>query len=91
MTPSQPGLGRNGEVQEVLPTLTVDVPLIDFSHLVSAEQRMNVAEWLTQESRRRFDLRSAPLWRVKVLKTQEQKHTLVLTAHDMSSTDDPSA
>ncbi len=31
-------IGRNGDVQEILPALTVDVPLIDFSHLDPAER-----------------------------------------------------
>jgi amino acid adenylation domain-containing protein/non-ribosomal peptide synthase protein (TIGR01720 family) len=74
-------IGSAGEVQEVLPALIIDAPLIDFSHLDSAERPAKVAEWLTQESRTPFDLSSAPLWRVNMLKTREQEHILVLTAH----------
>ncbi|HWF02224.1 MAG TPA: beta-ketoacyl synthase N-terminal-like domain-containing protein, partial [Candidatus Angelobacter sp.] len=69
------------KVQEILPGLTVEMPLIDFSDLDSAEQQTKVAEWLTQENLRPFALASAPLWRANVLKTREQKHILVLTTH----------
>jgi amino acid adenylation domain-containing protein/non-ribosomal peptide synthase protein (TIGR01720 family) len=74
-------IGPAGETQEVLPTLTMDVPFIDFSGLDSTELRTKVAEWLAQESLNAFDLTSAPLWRVNILKTREQEHILVLTAH----------
>ena len=74
-------IGRDGDVQQVLPTLTINLPLIDFSQFDEEDRQRRVAEWLNQESRQRFDLEAAPLWRVSLLKTGDQQHTLVLTAH----------
>ena len=70
-----------GDVQQILPTLTIDVPLIDFSSLDTAERDAKVDEWLKQESRQSFDLTQAPLLRVNILKLDEELHLLLLSAH----------
>jgi amino acid adenylation domain-containing protein len=70
-----------GDVQQILPTLTIDVPLIDFSNLDATERDTKVDEWLKPESRQCFDLTQAPLLRVNILKLEEQLHLLLLSVH----------
>jgi len=74
-------ISSEGDVQQILPTLTIDVPLIDFSSLDTAERDAKVDEWLKQESRQSFDLTQAPLLRVNILKLDEELHLLLLSAH----------
>jgi amino acid adenylation domain-containing protein/non-ribosomal peptide synthase protein (TIGR01720 family) len=74
-------ISSEGDFQQVLPTLTIDVPLIDFSNLSTTERETKVQQWLTQESQQCFDLRQAPLLRIHVLKLEAEKHLLVFTLH----------
>jgi amino acid adenylation domain-containing protein len=70
----------DGETQRVLPSLMVDVPLTDFSYLEQAA-REEATQWLEGENHQCFDLTQGPLLRVNVLKLEEQRHLLVVTAH----------
>jgi amino acid adenylation domain-containing protein/natural product biosynthesis luciferase-like monooxygenase protein len=70
-----------GEVQRVAPALTIDLPVIDFSQLDSAEREAQVTRWLTEERRQPFDLVNGPLLRCHLLRLEEQQHLLVLTIH----------
>ncbi|MBE9070217.1 aminotransferase class III-fold pyridoxal phosphate-dependent enzyme [Leptolyngbya cf. ectocarpi LEGE 11479] len=70
-----------GTTQQVMPTLTFNLPLIDLSSLTSEEQSLAVQRWLHQEQRYPFDLTQPPLLRMHALKLAEQHHGLVLTVH----------
>nr|AXN93622.1 PuwE [Symplocastrum muelleri NIVA-CYA 644] len=75
-------ISPQGDFQQIHPSLEVDVPLIDFSDRVDiAERDSQVADWFKKESRSPFDLTAGPLFRVRILKLEEQLHLLVLTAH----------
>jgi len=74
-------ISSDGNFQQILPTLTIDVPLIDFSSLATAERDAKVDKWLKQESRQSFDLTQAPLLRVNILKLEEEQYLLLLSAH----------
>ncbi|WP_414590455.1 aminotransferase class III-fold pyridoxal phosphate-dependent enzyme [Anabaena sp. CCY 9614] len=79
-----------GDFQQILPSVKIDVPVIDFSNLESSDcaerstkgdRKTKVAEWLKKEGHKPFDLSIAPLLRVHILKLESQLHLLVLTAH----------
>jgi amino acid adenylation domain-containing protein len=74
-------ISRQGDFQQILPSLKVDVPLIDFSNLNDHYRESKVAEWFKKENEEAFDLTQRPLLRVHILKLEEQLHLLVLTAH----------
>ena len=74
-------ISSEGEFQQISPTLTIDVPLIDFSSLDTSERETKVAQWLTEESRQCFDLTQGPLLRIHILKLESQRHLFALTVH----------
>src|ERR687886_23757 len=74
-------ISSQGDFQDILPTLTINVPLLDFSSLDTNERETKVAQWLREESRQCFDLTQGPLLRFHILKLESQRHLLVLTVH----------
>jgi amino acid adenylation domain-containing protein/non-ribosomal peptide synthase protein (TIGR01720 family) len=66
-----------GDVQQILPSLILDVPLVDLSGVESDK----VAEWFKNDSLRPFVLHEGPLFRVQILKLAPQRHILVMTVH----------
>ncbi len=72
-------ISSQGDSQQILPLLKTEVSLIDFSNVAHKESQ--IAEWFKNESLTAFDLSKGPLFRVHILKLQEQVHLLVLTAH----------
>ncbi|MBW4594267.1 MAG: amino acid adenylation domain-containing protein [Brasilonema angustatum HA4187-MV1] len=74
-------IDSQGDFQQILPSLKVDIPCINFSNVDSCERESKVVEWFKQESLKPFDLTQAPLFRCYVLKLEEQLHLLVMTAH----------
>ncbi|HEY4088947.1 MAG TPA: aminotransferase class III-fold pyridoxal phosphate-dependent enzyme, partial [Bryobacteraceae bacterium] len=74
-------IGREGDVIEVLPEVTVPCPLIDLTDQPPQKREAALAAWLSEQSRRPFDLESAPLVRVHLLRLGEQRHVLALAAH----------
>jgi amino acid adenylation domain-containing protein len=67
------------DAQHILPNLTLEVPLLDFSAHPASEAA--VKDWFDQETRTPFDLSTGPLVRVQLLKLTPYYHWLVLTAH----------
>ncbi|GAB1544101.1 hypothetical protein NUACC21_67770 [Scytonema sp. NUACC21] len=76
-------ISSQGDVQYVLPNLTIEVPVIDFSTIDAAMRETKVAQQLEKEYRQGFDLTTEPLLRVKLLKLEEQHHLLVFAASHM--------
>ncbi|ARV58848.1 hypothetical protein BZZ01_09555 [Nostocales cyanobacterium HT-58-2] len=74
-----------GDFQEVLPSVKIEIPLINFSNLSGSERESQVAEWLEQEIREPFDLSQAPLLRVHILKLEEELHQLLFKIHHIIS------
>jgi acyl transferase domain-containing protein len=72
-------IDTQGDFQQILPSLTVDVPLIDLSSVGDRESK--ITEWFQKESQQRFDLIEGPLFRCQILKLEKQQHLFVLTAH----------
>lgn len=83
-------VSSQGDFQQILPFVKIDVPVINFSNLDSCDHTecsakgdrgAKVLEWLRKEGRKPFDLSVGPLLRVHILKLESQLHLLVLTAH----------
>ena len=75
--------GRRGDYQEIAPSLRMDIPLVDLSHLEGDEQRGEVARWLEREARQSFALAHGPLLRVCLLRLSNDDFRLVLTIHHL--------
>lgn len=74
-------ISNQGDFQQILPSVKIDLPLIDFSSVDSRLRETKVTEWIAKEVRQPFDLSLGPLLRVHILKIESQLHLLVLTAH----------
>lgn len=73
-----------GDVQRILPNLSLDVPLRDFSQTPAHERDALVQALQSQEGSRVFDLSKGPLVSMQILKLSEQEHVLVFTAHHIA-------
>jgi len=67
--------------QVVKETHSVEMPLIDFSHVGETEREPEAARRLGHEARRMFDLAQGPLIRAALLRLQPDEHILLLTMH----------
>jgi len=74
-------IDSEGNFQEVLPAVNMQVPLIDFSNSLTSDRNSQVAEWLEVEVQKPFNLNQAPLLRCYILKLEEKLHWLVLRIH----------
>ncbi|WP_248277637.1 non-ribosomal peptide synthetase/type I polyketide synthase [Brasilonema sp. UFV-L1] len=82
-------IDSQGNFQQILPSLKIDISLIDLSNAGDAplgsrplgDRDFQVTQWFKQESLKPFDLTQGPLFRCYVLKLEEQLHLLVMTAH----------
>ena len=74
-------ISSQGIFQQIWPSLKVDVPLIDFSARDGCARESEVAKWFKKESQEPFHFTQGPLFRVHILKLEEQLHLLVLSAH----------
>jgi natural product biosynthesis luciferase-like monooxygenase protein/amino acid adenylation domain-containing protein/FkbM family methyltransferase len=70
-----------GNYQEVLPSVAVTVPLIDFSDIPESEKESSVKQWIDEEFRKPFDLTQAPLFQIYILKLDEQLNRLIGKVH----------
>ena len=70
-----------GDFQEVLPSVEIQVPLIDFSNSLARERESKITEWLEQEIQKPFNLSQAPLLQAYILRVEEKSHRLVLRIH----------
>ncbi|WP_414621610.1 aminotransferase class III-fold pyridoxal phosphate-dependent enzyme [Calothrix sp. CCY 0018] len=74
-------ISTQGDFQQILPDVNIDIPIIDFSNLDSNECKFKVDERLQKEARKPFNLSVGPLFRVQIIKLESQLYQLVLTAH----------
>jgi amino acid adenylation domain-containing protein len=73
---------KNGAtVQIVLPSLRVELPVIDLSGFSESETEREVERLIEAESAQPFSLEDGPLLRAKLLKISEDKHGLLLVIH----------
>ncbi len=73
---------KNGAaVQIVLPSLHVELPLIDLSRRSKAEAEGEVKRLIDAEAAQPFSLEDGPLLRAKLLKVSEDEHGFLLVIH----------
>jgi amino acid adenylation domain-containing protein len=72
-----------GDFQWVSPTVTIELPLTDFSHVSQDERETKVDAWTAGQVLEPFDLVTGPLIRARFLKLDERYHLLVLTYHHL--------
>ncbi|HWG58371.1 MAG TPA: condensation domain-containing protein [Candidatus Acidoferrales bacterium] len=71
-----------GQLMQVIrPSLTIDVPVADLRMLPKPDRDAEVDRLSFQEARRGFDLAAGPLFRVSLLRTEENDHVLLVTPH----------
>lgn len=66
-------ISSDGQTQIVHPSLKLDIPVVE----------TDIELWLEQESRQMFDLTAGPLFRAALLRVEDDRHLLALTAHHM--------
>jgi amino acid adenylation domain-containing protein len=71
--------------QEFDDTTKLEFPLIDLTGLNYNEQQQEAERLRRKEARRPFNLRQAPLLRVKLLRLAEQQHQFLFTLHHIVS------
>ncbi|MCA1636561.1 MAG: amino acid adenylation domain-containing protein, partial [Acidobacteria bacterium] len=72
-------------VQQIAPELPVELTVEDLTRLDQKEREREVKGIAKQEANRRFDLRRGPLLHVRLLRTKEHEHVLILTMHHIVS------
>ncbi len=76
-------LGR--PVQRLLPPAPVTIPVVDLTHLPSAEREAEARRLAEEVPRRPFELAHGPLLRVTLLRLSEREHVLVVGMHHIIS------
>jgi amino acid adenylation domain-containing protein len=60
---------------------SVDIPLVDLSALDEEDRRIKLASILAAAVETPFDLQKGPLYKASIVKTGENSHQLIFTAH----------
>src|SRR5215213_6974498 len=68
-------------VQVIAPSLKLDFPLIDLTHLAEDEAEAEVRRLANADAQLPFDLRRAPLMRAALLRLSTTHHILLLSLH----------
>ena len=67
--------------QVIKSSLKIKVPVTDLRHLPKAEREAEVDKRSFNEARWRFDLAKGPLFRVSLLRTEDNEHVMLVTPH----------
>lgn len=71
--------------QQIIPELTIALPIIDLQDLPRVEQEKEAQRIITAAARRPFDLAKGPLLRANLLKLDVDDHIAVITVHHIVS------
>jgi len=71
--------------QMVLPELSLDIPLIDLSHLLKSEQEARSIQLATEDAQTPFDISRPPLLRASLLRLGPEEHIVLFTMHHIIS------
>ena len=74
-----------GPVQVISPSFTLNLPVVDLSHLPKTEQDDKVQQLANQEAKYAFNLGRGPLIQAKLLRLGNQEHILLLVIHHIIS------
>ncbi|WP_426111693.1 amino acid adenylation domain-containing protein [Pseudomonas sp. DSP3-2-2] len=72
-------------IAQVSAQLTLDMPLLDISHLSPVEQQTRVASAVSDNTRLPISLEQAPLLRAQVLRVSATEHVLLYSMHHIIS------
>ncbi len=79
-------VSRGGEAVQITdPDVAIDMPVIDLCDLPEKERDKEAKRLMSEEGAKIFDLGSAPLLRVTLLKLSEDRHILLMTMHHIVS------
>jgi tyrocidine synthetase-3 len=79
-------LQRGGQLVQVIePRVSFSLENIDLSHLDEEDAAVKVAGFIREHRNRPFDLRTAPLFRVALVKCRGDRYVLALTMHHIIS------
>ncbi|MEH2065250.1 MAG: amino acid adenylation domain-containing protein [Nostoc sp.] len=70
-----------GDNQLIHSTLTIDIPLSDFSTLDKSQREAELSDLLVREAQQIFHLEKGPLLNCHIVKLQEDHHLVILTNH----------
>ncbi len=71
--------------QEILPELTIDLPVEDLTALKSEEREHKAREQIEQEARTPFELDRGPLLRARLIRIDAATHVFVINMHHIIS------
>ena len=74
-------ISGDGQWQEVRPTTTFEMPLVDLSGQQNVERERNLAAVVELEESTPFNLLAGPLLRVEIVRLAQEHHVVVWTAH----------
>jgi amino acid adenylation domain-containing protein len=72
-------------VESIVPTLALDLPLIDLSTLREDEREREAQRRATEEARVPFNLATGPLMRARLVRLGAEDHVLLVTMHHIVS------
>ncbi|MDP2601547.1 MAG: amino acid adenylation domain-containing protein [Deltaproteobacteria bacterium] len=72
-------------VQQIIPSVTFTLPVVDLSHLPEDQASVEVQRLSIDDGRQPYDIQNAPLMRAKLLRLGEQEHVLILNFHHIVS------
>ena len=72
-----------GDVQRIHRLVTVQVPLVDWSHLAAAERAQRLDGAQIEEARQPFDLVGGPLIRARLIRLADDHYVFVVTIHHL--------
>src|SRR5215213_237151 len=71
--------------QQIACSSRLDLPIVDLQGLSPAEQQQQTERLVREVARRPFDLREAPMLRVRLVQLSERQHQLLFTMHHIVS------
>jgi amino acid adenylation domain-containing protein len=76
----------NGEaVQVIAPDVKLEIPLVDLEQLPEDQREDRVELLILEATQYKFDLETGPLFRVTLLKLEEESHVTIISLHHIVS------
>ncbi|GET38522.1 non-ribosomal peptide synthetase [Microseira wollei] len=79
------GMVDGKPVQFIAETVPFSLPVLDLQDLPEVERQAELQRLITAEYTQTFDLRTAPLLRVKIIRLESDSHVLLVTMHHIIS------
>jgi amino acid adenylation domain-containing protein len=79
------GMSDGQPVQLIAPPVALQLPVLDISHLAEHERITEARTRAAADARQPFDLERGPLYRLSLLRLDEEDHVLLFTMHHIIS------